>query len=171
MADANANTVGKNPKEMYRDQQATDGGHQCSFPRAARLLRPVEFKRVFKNSVVSSDRFFRVLGHRNDVLISRLGMAVSRQIDKRAVGRNRIKRVIRESFRHAYPTVPNVEAVKKLTAGQVGPIQPGTDLVVLPRRESATISNKQLFTSLNSHWSRIKEALEQQRESTEQNKP
>jgi ribonuclease P protein component len=170
MADARANAAGKNPKEMDRDQQAIDGG-QYPFPRAARLLKPVEFKRVFKNPVVSSDRFFRVLGNCNDTPVSRLGMAVSRHVDKRAVRRNRIKRVIRESFRHTYLTVPKVATAKWINDGQAGLMQPGTDLVVLPRRESATISNKQLFTSLNGHWSRIKEALERKRESIEQNTP
>ena len=34
---------------------------------------------------------------------ARLGMAVSRKVDKRAVGRNRIKRVLRETFRHLPP--------------------------------------------------------------------
>jgi len=168
MADVSAVTTGKYPKEMDRDQQAIDGG-QCAFPRAARLLKSVEFKSVFKNSVVSSDRYFRVLGCSNDIMISRLGMAVSRQVDKRAVGRNRIKRVVRESFRHTFLTVPAITTGKKLNAGQVGFINPGTDLVVLPRHKSATISNKQLFSSLNSHWSHIKEALERQQESTEQN--
>ena len=36
---------------------------------------------------------------------ARLGMAVSRKVDKRAVGRNRIKRVLRETFRHLPPTL------------------------------------------------------------------
>jgi ribonuclease P protein component len=31
---------------------------------------------------------------------ARLGLAVSRKVDKRAVGRNRIKRVLRDCFRH-----------------------------------------------------------------------
>ena len=32
---------------------------------------------------------------------ARLGLAVSRKVDPRAVGRNRIKRVLRDDFRHA----------------------------------------------------------------------
>lgn len=33
----------------------------------------------------------------------RLGMAVSRKVDTRAVGRNRIKRVLRDAMRHLLP--------------------------------------------------------------------
>ena len=65
-------------------------------------------------------------------------MAVSRQVDPRAAGRNRIKRVIRESFRQHF------------TANM-----PRIDIVVLPRRETATICNERLFRSLEGHWSRL----------------
>jgi len=118
---------------------------RTSFPRTVRLLKPIEFKRVFKKNVVSSDGFFRVLGRLNNGPCSRLGMAVSRQVDKRAVGRNRIKRVIRESFRHSW-----------------NDSNPYVDLVVLPRRESATICNKQLFQSLEDHWLRVNKTLKKQ---------
>ena len=35
--------------------------------------------------------------------VSRLGLAVSRKVDPNAVGRNRIKRVLRDAFRHLRP--------------------------------------------------------------------
>jgi ribonuclease P protein component len=70
-------------------------------------------------------------------------MAVSRQVDKRAVGRNRIKRVIRESFRQQ--PASGARAV---------------DFVVLPRKESATICNRQLYRSLEKHWARVRTRLD-----------
>ncbi len=73
----------------------------------------------------------------------RLGMAVSRKVDRTAVGRNRIKRVIRESFRQ--------------WSAQRGD-RAGLDIVVLPRAAAASICNQQLFRSLAVHWSRIEEA-------------
>ncbi len=83
-------------------------------------------------------------------------MAVSRQVDRRAVGRNRIKRVIRESFRHSFGAVE-----KSGNGSRVGAINegncPGIDLVVLPRREAVTICNQQLFQSLQAHWSRLRQ--------------
>jgi ribonuclease P protein component len=108
-----------------------------------KLRKAIEFKRVFKKPIVSSDPYFKVLARLNKVNNSRLGMAVSRQVDKHAVGRNRIKRVIRESFRQRYSTEKAC-----------------LDIVVLPRRETATICNKRLFRSLQGHWSQLESELE-----------
>lgn len=113
-------------------------GHGSGLPRTARLRKPSEFKRVFKRPVISSDRFFKVLAQNGIGAGPRLGMAVSRQVDRKATGRNRIKRVIRESFRQHF-------------AGG----GPAVDFVVLPRKECATICNGQLFRSLDKHWARI----------------
>ncbi len=38
---------------------------------------------------------------RTDEIPARLGLAVSRKVDPDAVGRNRIKRVLRDAFRHS----------------------------------------------------------------------
>jgi ribonuclease P protein component len=110
----------------------------ATLPRSARLRKPSEFKRVFNRPMVSSDRCFKVLAQGGGGQGPRLGMAVSRQVDRKATGRNRIKRIIRESFRHYF------------AAGG-----PALDFVVLPRKESATICNGQLFRSLDKHWARI----------------
>jgi len=113
------------------------------FPRESRLTKPAEFKRVFNRPTVSSDRWFKVLGRRDGGGRARLGMAVSRQVDKRAVGRNRLKRVIRESFRQHF-------------AGG----GPAVDFVVLPRAESATICTRRLSRSLAKHWALVLDKLE-----------
>jgi ribonuclease P protein component len=114
-----------------------------AFNRTHKLKKAIEFKRVFKKPFVSSDQFFKILARLNQEENSRLGMAVSRQVDKHAVGRNRIKRVVRESFRNRYST-------EKVCL----------DIVVLPRRETATICNKRLFRSLQGHWSRLENQFE-----------
>ena len=113
---------------------------ESSFPRQARLTTPADFKRVFNKPTVSADRMFKVLARTGKSNRSRLGMAVSRQVDKRSVGRNRIKRVIRESFRQYFAADRGVPAV---------------DFVVLPRSECATICTRQLRDSLARHWARI----------------
>ena len=117
---------------------------RASLPRAARLLKPADFKQVFKNNQATNDRLFRVLARANRAGRPRLGMAVSKKVDRTAVGRNRIKRVIRESFRH-------------WVAEKSGGI--GIDVVVLPRASAAAICNQQLFRSLTVHWSRIDRAV------------
>ena len=93
--------------------------------------------------MVSSDHCFKILARLNTEHHSRLGMAVSRQVDRRAAGRNRIKRIIRESFRN-----------------WAGSRALHLDIVVLPRRESATICNSRLNDSLTRHWSRLERQLE-----------
>ena len=154
---------------MSGARQATKPG-RTSFHRSARLLNPTDFKRVFSKSVASTDRFFKVLGRPNDSGCSRLGMAVSRQVDKRAVGRNRIKRVIRESFRHSLPRQEEL-GIGTAHKGESNSLYTAVDLVVLPRRECASICNRQLFRSLDKHWIRISEVLEQRKETPEQNTP
>ena len=140
---------------------------RARLPRTSKLTKPIEFKRVFKNNVVSSDRLFKVLGRPNDGPCYRLGMAVSRQIDKRSVGRNRIKRVIRESFRYFSSSLEAVPAGDQKKADGTRGVPFFVDLVVLPRRECATICNRQMFLSLETHWSRISRTLERKREQAE----
>jgi ribonuclease P protein component len=129
--------------EAVSGRKKTKPSSGAVFTSTYKLRKAIEFKRVFKNPVVSSDQFFKILARLNQEENSRLGMAVSRQVDKRAVGRNRIKRVVRESFRHRYSR-------EKICL----------DIVVLPRRETATICNKRLFRSLQGHWSRLENQFE-----------
>lgn len=116
---------------------------KTAFTGKHKLSKAIEFKRVFKKPFVSTDPCFKVLVRLNHENNSRLGMAVSRQVDKHAVGRNRIKRVVRESFRHH-------EFLQKACL----------DIVILPRRETAMMSNHQLFQSLQGHWSRLEKRFE-----------
>lgn len=69
------------------------------FTRSARLLSPAEFKRVFSRARKYGLSHLTILVRANDLGYPRLGLAISRKHVKRAVGRNRIKRQIRESFR------------------------------------------------------------------------
>lgn len=64
--------------------------------------------------------------------IARLGITVSKRVDKRAVGRNRVRRQIRETFRLARGTLP-----------------PG-DYVVLAKPEAAKADNAALRRELGS---------------------
>lgn len=114
-----------------------------AFPRHLRLTRPEQFKRVFAKSRASNDHCFRVLARPNELDHARLGLAVSTRVCKRAVGRNRIKRLVRESFRAH-------QDLFGASAGDRG----GLDLVVLPTRHAATICNRELMTSLARHWRR-----------------
>ncbi len=115
-----------------------------SLPRRSRLTAQAQFRNVFQQPVVSSDAWFKVLARPNGLELSRLGLAVSRQVDPRAVERNRLKRIVRESFRKHY--------------GADADRHPA-DVVVLPRRTAVSISNAQLRARLSRHWARIDERL------------
>ena len=70
------------------------------FTRDQRLLTSADFQRVFDNPLKSADSFFTVLAKKNpDGVYSRIGLAIAKKQLKRAVDRNRIKRLIRETFR------------------------------------------------------------------------
>lgn len=131
------------PAEERDDRRAAGQASSQAFPRSARLTKPSDFKRVFDQAVASGDAYMRVLARQGAGARSRLGMAVSRQVDRKASGRNRIKRVIRESFRRHFGA-----------GGRYADTEP-LDFVVLPRQACATISNAQLFAMLEKHWARV----------------
>lgn len=78
-------------------------GCAAALPRSARLSGKADFDRVFAAARRKGSRFFRIVLTDNALGHARLGMAVSRRVDKRAVVRNRLRRQIRESFRTVWP--------------------------------------------------------------------
>ena len=126
-----------------KGQSPADRLRRARFTRQYKLTKPIDFKRVFSNPLVSADACFRVLATAYGRENPRLGMAVSRQVDKRAVGRNRIKRAVRESFRLYWAGRPA-----------------GLDVVVLPRWQTATMCNEKLLRSLRRHWSKLENQFE-----------
>ena len=81
------------------DAGAADAGAVDNrFPRCARVRARAEFDRVFKDGRRTSDPLLSLHWLRDDTP-ARLGLAVSRKVDPHAVGRNRIKRVLRAQFR------------------------------------------------------------------------
>lgn len=111
-----------------------------NFPRCRRLLKPDEYSRVFKYGQRSADNLFLVLALPNHMSLPRLGLAVSKKNCRRAVDRNRVKRVIRESFR----------LQQKLLQG--------LDIVVLSRGGVLQADNHRCFESLRVHWHKVAEA-------------
>lgn len=138
---------------MYVKAAGSTEGVSTAFPRAARLLKPTEFKKVFDRPRVCSDAYFKLLARDNALGQARIGMAVSRRVDRHAVGRNRIKRIVRESFRRW--------RASRHAAQQPFRVAPGAacamDIVVLARQAAAEASNQQLFQSLGRLWNRLDE--------------
>jgi len=73
------------------------------FPFFRRLHKPKEFELVLKNKGLT-DKWLALHFKENTIGIERIGIIVSKRIVARAVERNRIKRLIRESFRQNYAT-------------------------------------------------------------------
>lgn len=70
-----------------------------TFPRRYRLARRVGFSRVLQQKAHTID-WFAVYWEESRLSHARLGISVSKRIVPTAVGRNRIKRLIRERFRN-----------------------------------------------------------------------
>ena len=70
-----------------------------TLPTDLRLRRKRDFERVYAEGRQLYSKGFLVITHRSDEPEPRLGVTVTRKIDKRAVVRNRIKRRIKEIFR------------------------------------------------------------------------
>lgn len=78
-----------------------------AFPRGARLLASRQFQAVFQEGRRLTSPHLRLFVHLpTGAMQPRLGVAVSKKVDKRAVGRNRLKRLARELFRRARATLP-----------------------------------------------------------------
>ena len=74
------------------------------FPRSARLRTPAEFKQCLAHGQRAGGRYFRLVKAQGAV--ARIGIAISRKVDKTSVERNRIRRIVREWFRHQRAALP-----------------------------------------------------------------
>lgn len=107
------------------------------FPRSHRLVTPSEYKSLFTQSKKTACRFLTMLYKQNNHLYGRLGIVVGKRVAKKAVSRNRIKRVIRESFRYQQD---------KLT---------GIDVVVIARQECDQLSKQKLREGIDKLWEKL----------------
>ncbi len=109
------------------------------FPRAARLLTPKDFARLRGISRRVGFRHFsaEVAPREGGDTGARLGLAVSRKVSKKAVRRNRIKRIARDSFRHVRADLPAV------------------DILLIARSSADLEGNPALRAELQRLWQRI----------------
>lgn len=105
--------------------------------RNLRLTCASDFRQVFEQGKRLHQQSFNARAALNSVGHARLGMAIAKKTLRRAHERNRIRRLIRESFRHQLPHLPSV------------------DLVIMCRAEVLTLSNEQLFQQLDGLWLRL----------------
>jgi len=106
-----------------------------AFRKDQRLLEKADYGRVFKKSRRSRDKCFTVLARqRHDNAPARLGLAIAKKHCRQATGRNRIKRIARESFRLRQAMLS------------------GFDFIVLNQPAAALATNNELNDSLDAHW-------------------
>lgn len=86
------------------------------FPKNARLLTPHQYSRVFANAKAFRDPGFTLLARTNEESSARLGLVIAKKKVKLSVQRNRIKRIVRESFRQERKHLPSLDII--LIAGQ-----------------------------------------------------
>ena len=128
---------------------AAQKGEQSSAPKlqavanhglsaSNRLLKPGDFRAVLAKRQRTSDPLFVVYLLENWLDRGRLGLTVSRKVSTRAVQRNRVKRLIRESFRHHSLDVR------------------AFDFVVIAKQATTSASNEAIIASLKTLWTRAK---------------
>lgn len=108
------------------------------FPRRLRLLTAGDYRQVFDNAVFKvHGKGLMALAIPNALGHPRLGLIVSKKNLRRAVDRNRLKRLARESIRLQQQRLPAV------------------DIVLMARRGVKELDNETLHRQLHGMWRRL----------------
>lgn len=83
----------------------------ATFPPAHRLRHKPEFDLLYREGRRLGDEHFLLIYRANDRPHPRLGLSIAAKTVGNAVNRNRIKRVLRESFRQHAHRLPRVDIV------------------------------------------------------------
>ena len=112
----------------------------AGLPREARLRSAGDFAALRHTSGRLGGRCFSVRYRVNELGHPRMGLAISKRVSKRAVDRNRIKRLVRESFRRARLDLPPV------------------DLMVMAREQACGLPGPELLAELQQLWKKLRSA-------------
>jgi ribonuclease P protein component len=112
---------------------------RLTLPARLRLRHKVDFDAAYARGRRMNDGFFSVTARVNDAGAPRLGLAVAVKVAGGAVARNRLRRIIRESFRLHQRTLP------------------AADLVVSARPAARNASAQALRLSLAALWKKVGE--------------
>jgi len=102
------------------------------------LRRKPDFEAVHARGRRVGNGFFSVTARINDLGAPRLGLAVNSKLAGGSVARNRIRRVVRESFRLHQHELPAV------------------DIVVSARPRAREAANSELRAAVEELWSKVK---------------
>lgn len=112
--------------------------NEFSYPRQLRLLTGGDFKQVFSRaSIKVSDKHLLILACPNTLDHPRIGFVFSKKNIRLAVNRNRVRRIIRESYRLNQHSLPNV------------------DIVILARKGLGDLENEEIQSLISRSWTRL----------------
>lgn len=115
-----------------------------AFNRDKRLCSAADFKQVFDQTDIKvSNRHLLILAKVSDSDHPRLGLIIAKKNIRKATGRNRVKRHIRETYR-----------LKQDELGQL-------DIVVLARRGLDELKNDDINKLLSRQWHKLANRLDE----------
>lgn len=109
----------------------------AGLPRELRLRLAGDFAALRTSSGRLGGRCFHLRYRPNGLDHARLGLAISKRASKLAVERNRLKRLLRESFRRIRDQLPPV------------------DVVVMAREQAVSLSGAELLAEADALWRRL----------------
>lgn len=89
-------------------------GQICTLPKQCRLRKADEFRAVLRNKVVFESFSLRLHVKPITIDYARIGLIVAKRIERKAVRRNRIKRLVREAFRKHQQVLKGLDCVVQL---------------------------------------------------------
>ena len=109
-----------------------------AFGKSLRLLSSSDFQSVFDGATARiSHQHFLILARTNKLDHPRLGLVIAKKHIRLAVARNRIKRLIRESFRQQQQSLA------------------GIDVIVLARKGMGELPSATITKQLSQQWQRV----------------
>ncbi len=121
-------------------REERDSRHKLNsfnFSKFHRLLKSKQFKPVFNGTRKIRNKYLSVFAVKNNFDYPRLGLAISKKSVKLAVGRNRIKRIIRDEFR------THKDLLK------------GFDIIIVSKPSINDLSNSELREVLIREWGKL----------------
>jgi len=115
---------------------------QFCFRRHSRLTTASDFSPVFKSNLKIGDSFMTLLVSKHNSKRPRLGFAIAKKQVKKAVDRNRLKRLFRESFRQSQAQLPS------------------KDYVIMVKHKIIFQDNQQIFDMMQKKWQSVKTQCE-----------
>lgn len=122
--------------------QKVGQGSLSSFSKKYRLISKEDFQSVFAKPYKIKTRSWLILYKFNQLSHARVGIIIGKHLVRQAVKRNKLRRMIRESFRQQH--------------------FPGLDIIVMLRSGNVVSTNDLIqaqWAEINELWLRLKNAL------------